>query len=131
MEEIASPFENFLEMRLLERGQGFSKIGLSYRKEVTNFHGIFHGGAIASVADTAAVQALRSLHPGPYLTIELIVHYRAPSQAAEIFAEARASHRKTKVFQSEVLITDSEGKLIAEATVKSFLPSWQNKSKEG
>jgi acyl-CoA thioesterase len=129
VEQIPSPFENFLGMRLVERGPGFSKISLAYRKEVSNFHGIFHGGAIASIADTGAVQALRTLHPGPYLTAELNVKYKSASQAAEIFAEAKASHWKSKVFKTEIVIKDPAGKIVALATVKSFLPAWNPRQK--
>ena len=55
MEEIKSPFENFLKMYIIEKEAGFAKIGLKHRKEVCNPHDMFHGGAIASLADTAAV----------------------------------------------------------------------------
>jgi acyl-CoA thioesterase len=125
MERIPSPFENFLEMSLLEKGEGNCKIGLAYRKEVTNYHGVYHGGAIASLADTAAVQALRTIQEGPYLTVKLAIQYKSPSQSPEIIAEAKTRQLKSKLFQSDIVVRDQEGKLIAEATVQSFLPSWQ------
>ena len=125
MEKINSPYENLLRMFIAEKREGFCKIGLLYRKEVTNPHGNFHGGAIVSVVDTAVVQGLRTVFSqGPYLTVDLHIRFKSPSQSAQIFAEARPSHLKGKFFRTDVRILDNENKLIAEADVKSFLPNF-------
>ena len=126
MDITKSPFEQFLKMYIVESGKDSCKIGLTHRKELTNPHGIFHGAVIASIADTAAVQALNNLFPvGPYYTVSLSVDYKNSSKAKEIFAQAKAKHLKAKFFKSDITITDSENKLIAQAQVKSFLPNWK------
>ena len=123
MGKINSPYESFLDMYLVEKKEGFCKIGLSYRKELTNPHGNFHGGVITSIVDTAAVQGLRTVFPkGPYLTVDLEVRFKRPCSAAEIFAEARPQRLRGKFFVSDVKVFDKENNLIAEARVKSFLP---------
>jgi len=128
MEKMISPYENLLEMYIAEKKEGFCKIGLVYRKELTNPHGNIHGGAIASLIDTAAVQGLRTIFPkGPYLTVDVKIRYKNPSKAEEIFAEARPRHFKGKFFASEIKVLDKENQLIAEAQVKSFLPEWKEK----
>ena len=128
MDKINSPYENLLEMYIIEKKQGFCKIGISYRKELTNPHGNFHGGVIASIVDTAVVQGLRTIFSeGPYLTVDLNIRYKNPSSASEILAEARPSHFKGKFFKTDVRVLDKENKLIAEAQVKSFLPNWEEK----
>lgn len=128
MEEIHSPFENLLEMYIVEKKAGFCKIGLPYRKVLTNPHGNFHGGVIASLADTASVQALRMVFPpGPYLTVALEIRYRDSSNSGDIFAEATAKQLRGKFFVSEVKILNKEDKLLAEAKVKLFLPKWSEK----
>lgn len=125
MERINSPYENLLDMYIAEKKEGFCKIGIAYRKELTNPHGYVHGGVIASIIDTAVVQGLRTIFPqGPYFTVDLEIRYKNPSNAAEIFAEARPNHLKGKFFKTEVKVLDKENKLIAEARVKSFLPQW-------
>lgn len=125
MEKINSPYENLLQMYIAEKKEGFCRIGLVYRKELTNPHGNFHGGAILSIVDTACVQGLRTIFPqGPYLTVDLHIRFKNPSQSAEIFAEARPRHLKGKFFKTDIKILDKEDKLIAEADVKSFLPKW-------
>jgi uncharacterized protein (TIGR00369 family) len=125
MEKIQSPYENLLEMYIVEKKEGFCKIGLLQREALTNPHGNFHGGVIASMVDTASVQSLRMIFPpGPYLTVSLEIRYKNASNSSEIFAEARAEHLRGKFFAIEVKVMDKEGKLLAEAKVKSFLPKW-------
>lgn len=124
-EKIASPFENLLQMYIVEKAEGFCKIGVRHRKELTNPHNNFHGGLIASIIDTAVVQALRTISPlGPYLTVHLEVRYKSPSQDDEIFAIAHPSHLRGKFFQTEVEVVNKKNAVIAQAKVKSFLPSF-------
>jgi uncharacterized protein (TIGR00369 family) len=128
MERMNSPYENLLDMYIAEKSQGFCKIGLPYRKELTNPHGNFHGGAIASLIDTAAVQGLRTIFSkGPYWTVDVNIRYKKPTDSGELFAEARPKHLKGKFFITEVKVIDKENNLIAEAQIKSFLPEWENK----
>ncbi len=129
MEKINSPYENLLDMSICEKSEGFCKISLAYRKELTNPHGNFHGGAISSIIDTAAVQGLRTIFPkGPYLTVSMEIRYKSPCNSSEIFAEARPGHLKGKFFKTSIRVLDKQGKVIAEAEVKSFLPEWENNS---
>lgn len=129
MEKINSPYENLLDMYIAEKREGFCKIGLSYRKELTNPHGNFHGGAIASIVDTACVQGLRTIFAkGPYLTVSLEIRYKNASSMPEIFAEARPRHLRGKFFKTDIKVVDKENKLIASAQVKSFLPQWRQEA---
>ena len=125
MQKINSPYENLLDMYIADKKEGFCGIGLSYRKELTNPHGNFHGGVITSIVDTAVVQGLRTIFSqGPYLTVDLGIRYKNPSNASQIFAEARPRHLRGKFFTTDVKVLDEKNKLIAQAQVKSFLPRW-------
>lgn len=113
-------------MYIAEKSEGFCRIGISYRKELTNPHGNYHGGTIASIIDTATVQALRTIFPeGPYLTVDVNIRYKKPSNSSELFAEARPRQLKGKFFITEVKVIDKDNNLFAEAVVKSFLPAWK------
>ncbi len=128
MESINSPYENLLQMHIVEKREGFCKIGISYRKELTNPHGNYHGGAIASIIDTATVQGLRTVYPnGPYLTVDVNIRYKKPSNSPELFAESRPRHLRGKFFSTEIKVIDKQQNLVAEAQVKSFIPTWQAK----
>ena len=132
MEKINSPYENLLEMYIVDKSEGFCKIGISYRKELTNPHGNYHGGTIASIIDTATVQGLRTIFPkGPYLTVNVNIRYKKPSNSPELFAEARSQYLRGKFFSTEIKVLDKEQNLVAEAQVKSFLPEWQAKQGTG
>lgn len=112
-------------MYITEKKEGFCRIGLSYRKELTNPHGNFHGGVITSIVDAATVQGLRTIFPeGPYLTVDLRIRYKSPSNASQIFAEARPKHLRGKFFVTDIVVLDKDNKLIAEAQAKSFLLEW-------
>ena len=103
-----------------------------YRKELTNPHGNYHGGTIASIIDTATVQGLRTIFPkGPYLTVNVNIRYKKPSNSPELFAEARSQYLRGKFFSTEIKVLDKEQNLVAEAQVKSFLPEWQAKQGTG
>ena len=108
-EKINSPYENFLGMHIAHKSEGFCKIGLTYKKELTNPHGDFHGGAIASIIDTAVVQSLRTItFRGPYLTAHLSIRFKMPAQSREIFAQAWAEHWKGKFFRTQVKVLDKQ-----------------------
>ncbi len=126
MEKMISPYENLLDMYIVQKSEGFCKIGISYRKELTSPHGNYHGGAIASIIDTAAVQGLRTIFPkGPYLTVDVSIRYKKPSNSPELFAEAKSRHLRGKFFITELKVIDKEQNLVAEAQVKSFIPTWE------
>ncbi|RLC35391.1 MAG: hypothetical protein DRZ76_00215 [Candidatus Nealsonbacteria bacterium] len=128
MERINSPYENLLQMYIDQKIKGFCRIVISYRRELTNPHANYHGGAIASIIDTAAAQGLRTIFAeGPYLTVEAVIRYKKPSQASQLFAESRPKHLKGKFFISEVKVIDKDNNLFAEAQVKSFLPAYNSK----
>ena len=128
MKEINSPFEKLLKMYFVDRREGFCKIGIAHRKEITNPHGFFHGGTISGIIDTATAQGLRTVfHRGPYFTVNLNIRYKKLSNSPEIFAEARPIHLKGKFFKTDVKVLDKENNLIAEAEVKSFLPKYDEK----
>ena len=125
MERINSPYENLLDIYIDKKDKAFCRIGISYRNELTNPHGNYHGGVIASIIDTATVQGLRTIFPeGPYLTVDVNIRYKKPANSAELFAEAKPRQLKGKFFITKVEVKGKDNDLFAEATVKSFLPAW-------
>ncbi len=128
MERINSPYENMLQMYIDKKSDGFCRIGISYRKDLTNPHGNYHGGTIASIIDAATVQGLRTIFPeGPYLTVDVNIRYKKPTNSAALFAEARPKQLKGRFFITEVKVMDKNNNLFAEAKVKSYLPAWKTR----
>ena len=101
----------------MEKGKGFARLRLPYRKELTNPVGKLHGGAIASVADTAMAVAIGSFVkiPGGHSTVKLEIRYKAPVMDGAIIVEARVTRQKGKLFLAEAVITNGNGQVVATA----------------
>lgn len=115
---LQAPFANYLGIEILEKGEGFARLRLPYRHELTNPRGDLHGGAIASVADSAMAVAIGSM-PGTaerHFTVKLEMKYKASVTDGEIIVEATATRRKQRLFLGEVVIRNGDGQLVATAT---------------
>jgi acyl-CoA thioesterase len=113
-----SPFPIHLGIEIMEKGEGFARLRLPYRKELTNPVGKLHGGAIASVADTAMAMAIGSFVkiPGGHSTVKLEIKYKAPVMDGEIVVEGRVTRHKGKLFLAEAEVTNGNGQVVAFAT---------------
>lgn len=70
---------------------GYVEIGLPYRPELSQQHGFFHAGIVATVADSAAGYAAYTLFPADtgVLTVEFKVNLMAPADGERIVAAGR------------------------------------------
>ena len=119
-----APFEKLLKMKVLNAKDGFGKVMMPYGKKFTNPHAILHGGAICSLADTAAAVALSTKYGDRiYFTVKLDMEFKSAIQDGEIFAEARIINRKGKFFFSRIDVKDGEEKLLARGSAVYFVPS--------
>lgn len=112
-----SPYPMHLGIEIIDRGEGFARLRLPYRKELTNPVGKLHGGAIASVADTAMAVAIGSFVkiPGGHSTVKLEIKYKAPVTDGEVIVEARVTRHKGKLFLAEAEVTNGNGQVVATA----------------
>ena len=77
-----------------------------------NGHGTVHGGAIATLVDTAMGMAVHRDDTAP-VTIEMNVTYLEPGQRGRLRAEARVRKRGKRIMIAEVDVTDEAGDAIA------------------
>ena len=92
---------------------GYCKAEMDINEEKTNFHGIAHGGALFSLADTAFGLASNS-RGGTAVAIQVSINYMAPSLPGEhLTAVAKEENltRSTGVYS--ITITNNIGKAIA------------------
>ncbi|RLJ03697.1 MAG: hypothetical protein DRP08_03215 [Candidatus Aenigmatarchaeota archaeon] len=101
---------------------GYAKVKMPYREEFTNPYGSIHGGAIASLADTAMAVAISSkyLYSSLY-TVKLEIKFKSPVNKGEIFAEANVVNERAKFIFGRVEIKDNEDKLLAQAMATFYL----------
>jgi len=117
-----APFERYLGMKIIEAKGGFAKVKMPYRKEFTNPYGLIHGGAIASLADTAMAVAISSKYPhSSFYTVKLEVRFKLPADKGKIFAEAKVINKKGKFIFGRVEIKDSKNKLLAQVLATFIL----------
>ena len=77
---------------VLERVRpGLVEISLPYRDELSQQHGFFHAGIVATVADSAGGYAAYTLFPADagVLTVEFKVNLMAPADGERIVATGR------------------------------------------
>lgn len=111
------PFVELLGIRLDELQRGSAFLSLGVRDELTRNGGLMHGGALASLIDSAsAFAALTLLDPDRQtVTIDLTIHYLRPVTAGTIRAHARAVRAGRRVIVLSVEVTNQDGALVATA----------------
>jgi uncharacterized protein (TIGR00369 family) len=113
----AVPYARFLGLQLGEVRQGEVSIHLDIRDELKQNQGVVHGGAIASLIDTASAFAvLTQIDPVERVTTtDLTIHYLRPAITGRMVATARIIRGGRRLFVLSVDVHDSAAALIATA----------------
>jgi uncharacterized protein (TIGR00369 family) len=100
------PFMAHLGARIVHLAPGACDIEMTYRRELTQQHGFIHGGALASIADSAAGYAAFSLMPAEssVLTVEYKLNILRPAEGEAMIARGRVvkAGRTLTVVQADV-----------------------------
>lgn len=109
-------FPGFMGFRLVDVAQGYSRMEVENRKELSNPSGVMHGGASFGLADSAVATALMSIYGVGklLLTIEMKINYLEPIPAGTVIAEAHVLRSSRRSAYAEVDIW-AAGKLAARA----------------
>lgn len=106
------PFARLLGIELDEVGSGTATLGLKVRPELKQNHGVVHGGAVASLIDTATAFAILSLlEPEEKVTtVDLTISYLRPITDGRITAVAKVlrAGRRLLVVSAEVFGKDKK-----------------------
>jgi uncharacterized protein (TIGR00369 family) len=103
---------------------------LDFKPELAQMTGLFHAGAIISLADEACT-ALASAHvmgeagwsPAKFpLTIQLSANLVRNTDRGTITAEARPLHKGRSTLVVESTVTDDQGRLLATVTATQLVP---------
>lgn len=116
-QEGFNPFGELIGLQFTKCENGFSQCILEVKASLINPHGVIHGGAIYSMADTGMGAALYPLLEDNELcaTVEIKIAYFAPTKAGTITCNTKLIHKTRKIasLESEVL---KDNKIIAKAT---------------
>ena len=116
-----APFCALLGIRIESAAGGEARVRMPFRLNLLNEGGPqapIHGGAIASLIDTAALTALLTA-PGLQrtATIGLTVNYLNAGVHSDLIASARLRKRGRRIASLSVEVADQAGQLIADALV--------------
>jgi acyl-CoA thioesterase len=117
---LSIPYVKLLGIQLRDISAGVATLALDVRDELKRNNGIAHGGAIASLIDTATAFATISLlgpnHPA--ITIDLTINFMRPIPTGTATATARVLRmgRRTVVVSAEVFRHDGKPAATALST---------------
>ena len=114
------PFFDLLGMRVEEVSPDFCRMQLPFRPELQQVGGLVHGGAIASLMDSAGVMAIKGgtdseINGVP--TITMTVNYLAPARGVDVFAEATIIRRGRSIIFADVKALSPSGELLTTAQI--------------
>jgi len=111
------PFYEHLGLKLDALADGRSAMRLPFQKHFGNSRGEVHGGAVASLADAAMSQAVRStVEIGAKIaTISLTLNYLAPAHG-ELTCKGAVVKGGRSVAFAEAEVTDERGAAVCRAT---------------
>jgi uncharacterized protein (TIGR00369 family) len=124
------PYAKLIGLELGEMKPGEANLHLDIRDQLKQNQGVVHGGAVASLIDTAAAFAVVTrLESGERVTTtDLTIHYLRPITSGRLTATARIVRGGRRLFVLSVQVTNDHEVLVATA-VTSYLKIGQNSHK--
>jgi acyl-CoA thioesterase len=107
------PFAQKFGIKLLELGEGYSKVGMDFTPDMENFLGMAHGGALFALIDEAFETASNS-HGTVAVALNMNITYISPpSSGSRLMAEAREFSKTQKTAVYDIKMYDEQNQLIA------------------
>ena len=116
-----APFTALLGISVESAADGSARVRLPYNLKVLNAGGPtapIHGGAIASLVDTAACAAVWTLsQTRRSATVSLSVNFTDVAVESDLLADAKVRRSGKQLASINVEVRDDNGRLIADAIV--------------
>lgn len=111
------PFARFLGIELVAAAHGSATLRLEVRADLIQNHGLLHGGAIASLIDTATAFAIVSQLTAAekFTTVDLNVNYLRPVTEGSATCKARVIRAGRRLLTISAEVHDDAGNLAAIA----------------
>jgi uncharacterized protein (TIGR00369 family) len=117
-----SGFHEHVGVEVESAGGGDAVVRLQTGDQHLNAHGTVHGGAIATLVDTAmgAAVAYADDRDSAPVTIEMKVTYLEPGQPGELVARATVRKRGKRLTIVEAEVTQNEGEDLVALALATF-----------
>lgn len=111
------PYAKLLGIEIEDVGMGTATLTLAVRKELTQNHGVVHGGAIASLIDTAMAFAIIPLLSvkEKVTTVDLTISYLRPVTDGQMRASAKVIRAGRRLISVSAEVFNSNQTLTATA----------------
>lgn len=125
-EELATFFDKFpffqlLGMKLLDIEPGKARLAMNYRHDLCQPAGIMHGGAIASLVDTAIAHAIlltdryrvASQRGALLVSVDLRIKYIRPVSEGQVICDATITRMGRQIIHADSIVVNEAGKEVA------------------
>jgi uncharacterized protein (TIGR00369 family) len=116
-----TPYIEGLGIVIEEWSPAGARLRLPFAEPLTNDGRVYHGGAVASLMDTAGAAAVWAGHDFDKgtraATVSLTVNYTGAARTSDLVAEARCVKRGRDLAFSEIHVTDAEGSPVATGSL--------------
>jgi len=117
----ASPLVKHLGIQLQKLEPDHAELRLPYKDEIATMGDVVHGGAIASLIDTAGMAAAWADDVEPDAlagaTVSLTVDYVAAARGQDLLATATVARRGRSLAFTDVRVTEPGGRLVAKGSL--------------
>lgn len=115
-----APFERLLGIEIVQAAQGQATLTMPFRREFANGGSVLHGGAFVSLADTAAVMAMKSVLPpaSHFGTIRMEVDFQRPVVQGIVTAVAKVADCGDRRWDAEVALYNDQQQQVMQMTAK-------------
>ena len=109
-------FPKSLGIEIDEIEQGRARLSVEVRRELLQLQGVMHGGAIASLIDTAVAFAIigASDPADRFTTVEMKVNYLSSIREGRVTAEAKLIRDGRRIIVADCDVFDQSGRLAAK-----------------
>ena len=109
-------FPRMLGIEIDSIEEGRAVLSVEVRKELKQLQGVMHGGAIASLIDTAVAFAIigASEPEDRFTTVEMKVNYLSAIREGRVRAEARLLRDGRRIIVAECDVFDGKGRMAAK-----------------
>ena len=111
------PYARLLGITLKQIEPGIATLEMPVRKQLTQNHGVVHGGAMASLIDSATAFAIISLLEGDekVTTVDLTISYLRPVTRGKLRCTAKVVRAGRRLIAVSADVFDDSQKLVSTA----------------